>query len=297
MTYQEAYQEILRAEEEIRVLENRKQQEEQEREKKKQQAAEYTDQFYKERADVEKLEKMSLTHLFALLGGSYDEKHQKEYQEYISAKNRMDDWNCQLEEQKKLIQRYQNDIGRLKAVRKERMQRLQDDYPEGRALAAEEEEKRRGLLRKQKELQEAQDAASQVFSYARQAVARFSSADSWAAWDMVGGGFFSGMAKYSELDEGTAAVHQMQAAAARLAKELKDVDMAFDGKIDAVDDGIRTWDLIVDNIFTDWNVRDRIKENLNQMNRYCDRLEHLMTDLREKRMAVERELRQLNGEV
>ena len=61
MTYQEAYQEILRTEEEIRVLENRSQQAERELEEKKKQAEEYTGRFYKEKADVEKLEKLSLT--------------------------------------------------------------------------------------------------------------------------------------------------------------------------------------------------------------------------------------------
>lgn len=150
MTYQEAYQEILQMEEEIKLLANRQKQEEDILAVKKAQAEEQKSSYYKELTDVEKLEKMTLTKLFAKISGSYEEKHEKEYQEYITAKRRRDEWNYEIEEQKNLISRYRNDITRMTAECRAKKRQLRENYPEGQALAAEEEEKRRELLRKRR---------------------------------------------------------------------------------------------------------------------------------------------------
>jgi len=287
---------MLRLEEEVRLLEIRKEEAERELEKKKRQSEEYIAQFYKEKGDVDRLEKMSMTKLLAKISGSYEEKHQKEYQDYISAKNKMDEAEWEIEEQKKQIQRYGNEIVRLKEARKELFQRIREEYPEGQEMAAAEEIKRRELLRKKKELEEATAAASEVASYARQAKESFANADSWATWDIVGGGLLSDMAKYSALDEGTSLVHQMQASARRLSKELKDVDMTFEGSIDGVNDGMRALDYFMDNLFTDISVKSRIESNLRQIEGYIAGLQRLQSRLYDQTRQLEKELKALDGE-
>ena len=294
MTYQEACQEQLRLDEEIRLLEHRMALAEKDRTAMKEKLAQLKHGYYSELADVQQLEKMSFGKLLAKISGNYDEKHRKEYQEYVSAKAAMDDGECRVEEQRLLILRYRHEIERMKGERKALMQRIREEYPEGQALAAEEEIKRRELLRRRKELQEASSAASQVLTYARQARDHFSSANTWAAWDTFGnGGLLSDMAKYSAQDEGVKAVHQMEAWAGRLKKELADVSMQFGASIDALDDGIRGWDMLFDNIFTDWSVKDRIHRNLMEVERYYSKVEMLQSDLYNRIRAVEKELQEL----
>lgn len=284
-------------EEEIRLLEHRCALTEKELTSMKEQFAQVKHRYYQELADVEKLEKLSFGKLLAKIAGSYEEKHRKEYQEYVSAKAAMDDWECRIEEQKRLIQRYGNDIFRLKGERKALMQRIREEYPEGQELAELEEGQRRYLLRKRKELQEARDAASQVMMHAKEAREKFSSADSWATWDtFLGGGLLGDLAKYSYQDEGVAAVHRMLTAASQLKKELADVGTVFDGNIDSMEGGIRAWDMMFDNIFTDWSVKERIRGNLAETEEYCVKVERLLADLSDRIRAVDRELKALDGE-
>lgn len=298
MTYQEACQEQLRLEEEIRLLEHRRALAEKELTVMKEQLAQLKHRYYEELADVEQLEKLSFGKLLVKIAGNYEEKHRKEYQEYVSAKAAMDDGECRVEEQKRLIQRYGNDIFRMKEERKALLQRIREEYPEGQEIAELEAGQRRYLLRKRKELQEAQVAASQVMMYAREAREKFSSADSWATWDtFLGGGLLGDLAKYSYQDEGVAAVHRMLTAASQLKKELADVGTVFDGNIDSMEGGIRAWDIMFDNIFTDWSVKERIRGNLAETEAYCEKLELLQSDLNNRIRAVDRELKELDGDI
>ena len=296
MTYQEACNEMLRLEEEVRVLENRKKEAERELNQMKWQSEEYITQFYKEKGDVDRLEKMSLSKLLSKISGNYDIKYQMEYQQYITAKNKMDEAECEIEEQKKQIQRYGNEIMRKKDERRAIYQRIREEDPEGQAMAAEEEEKRKVLLREKKELEEASAAASEVFAIARRVKECFSNADSWATMDLVGGGLISDMAKYSALDEGASLVHTMNAVARRLTKELKDVNMTFDGTVDGISVELRAMDYIFDGIFVDWSVKSKIDGNLRQIEGYIAGLQRLQIRLTDQIREIEKKLRALDGE-
>ena len=69
--------------------------------------------------------------------------------------------------------------------------------------------------------------------------------------------------------------------------------MQFDTNIDALDDGIRGWDILFDNIFTDWSVKNRIQENLLEVEKYYAKVEMLQADLYKRIRAVDQELAEL----
>ena len=294
MTYQEATEEILQIEEEIRLLEHKLPQLERELREKKEQAQECRNQLYREKLDVERLEKVTLTKLLSKISGSYEEKYKKEYQEYVLAKNRLDTCDYQVEECQGVVQRCRNEIGRLQQQRKEKGRRLREDYPEGQKLADDEEACKRKLLAQRKELTEAERAAAEVYAIAEKAREQFLLAKSWATWDIVGGGLTSGVVKYDAIDEGASIIYQMNVAASRFAKELRDVDLVFEGTFEQIGGATRLLDIAFDNIFTDWKVREKIKQNLEQLEEYSGQLRTVMETLEQKRKNVEAELEALN---
>ena len=57
-------------------------------------------------------------------------------------------------------------------------------------------------------------------------------ASSWGIWDMLGGGFFSTMFKHNRMDEAQAAMNEARGHLRRLKRELLDVNLTGDLKMD-----------------------------------------------------------------
>ncbi|MGM9974715.1 MAG: hypothetical protein ACI33K_11820 [Clostridiaceae bacterium] len=295
ITYQEAMEELLRLQEEIKVLDNKKATEEKALEEQKIKQKEMEDNLYYEQLDVEKLEKQSLSRLLAKLTGSYDDKYHKEYREYTEARVKYNDICYIVKEMEDKVQELRSEIFKLQSSHKALKERIYRDYPEGQAAARAINEEKQRLYRQRKELSEAMEAVKSVYELADDAYRAYDKAEGWSTVDtFFGGGFLSDMAKYSNIDDADEAVRRMNGAAHRLEKELKDVNLAFDGYIDTIDSSSRFFDIAFDNIFSDWSIRDRIGGNLEQLEGYMNRLASLEERLNSELKSIDNKLKDLD---
>lgn len=158
----------------------------------------------KEQKDVDSLEKGSLTAFFFDMCGKKEQKLDKERAEAYEAKMKYDNAMYQLSETNTQIEKCEKQINALQGCEqnyetalKKRQAELRNHNPQIQQL--EECIVSSKLL--QKEISEAILAGNQAREIATLVLSKLKDADSWAIYDMVGGGFIADMAKYSALDE------------------------------------------------------------------------------------------------
>ena len=294
MNYKEAYDELLSYHEDILVLkaklsDNRKQLEEKSDELKS-----FLQIMKKEQKDVEALEGLSISSILSKVSGSYDEKLKKESEEYLLAKIRYDEQNTNLVNLKKEITRQQSEIRALEAEHTRLKEHILISYPEGVALSSEIEAKKKELFHIRKELVEAINAVENVVSLTLDAENKLSSAKSWSTYDtFFGGGMIADLVKYSKLDEANQHIADINSAAEIMRKELKDVDMAIENKMEHIGGGERFIDIAFDNIFSDWSIRGKISTNLEHIQHFLSELRSISNHLRNKMTEIDRELSNL----
>ncbi len=294
MTYQEACNGLMQLEQEILVLQQRKFREEQVLKRKKKELEKYTDDLYREHYDVKQLEKNSIGTILKRISGNYQKEYEKETREYLAAKEKYDEFIIIIEDLQAEVNRYQNEINRKEQEIKGKKQEIRNNYPEGMELAQKEEEVRKKLYSQKKELEEAIMAANRVYELAKAALDQYKSAKSWATYDtFFRGGLISDLVKYDKIDNAAAMVSQLQSAINRMAKELKDVKIAFDSNLNHIDGSTRFFDIAFDNIFTDWSVRDKLVSNIEELTRYCNKVESLLASLRNEKRRIEQRLSDL----
>ena len=294
LTYQEACHEVMQIEQEIQVLQQRKYREDQVLEIKKKELEKYTDDLYREKYDVKQLEKNSIGTLIKKIAGSYQEKYEKETQEYLAAKAKYDEFTVIIDDLKVEINRYQKEIEKKEQELKVKKQEIRNNYPEGIELAQKEEEIRKKLYSQKKELEEAITATNRAYELAKNALEQYKSAKSWATYDtFFKGGLISDLVKYDKIDNANATISKLQSASYRMIKELKDVKIAFDSNINQIDGTTRFFDIAFDNIFTDWSVRDKLTSNINELTNYSNKVASLLASLRNEKRAIEQKLSEL----
>lgn len=109
------------------------------------------------------------------------------------------------------------------------------------------------------EIDEAIVAGRNAIAALQRAESALQSARSFGFWDLLGGGFISGMLKHSRMRDAQYEMENAQRELARFRKELADVQLT--GTINIEFDGaIKFFDLFFDNFFVDLMVQSRIKE-------------------------------------
>jgi len=294
MNYKEAYDTLLGYHENILVLkaklsDNRKQLEEKTTELKS-----FLQILKKEQKDVEALEGLSISSILSKVSGSYDEKLKKESEEYLLAKIKYDEKNSNILTLKKEIERQQSEIRTLENEHARLKDHILVSYPEGIALSSEIEAKKKELFYVRKELVEAVNAVENVVSLTLEAENKLSSAKSWSTYDtFFGGGIIGDLVKYSKLDEANQHIADINSAAEVMKKELQDVDMAIENKMEHIGGGERFIDIAFDNIFSDWSIRGKISSNLEHIQRFLSELHSISDHLRKKMIEIDRELANL----
>jgi hypothetical protein len=110
-----------------------------------------------------------------------------------------------------------------------------------------------------REIDEAIQAGRTAMQALDDAERNISSARSFGVWDLLGGGFISSMMKHSKMDEAQRCMERAQYALQNFRKELSDVQMQADLKINS--DGLtKFFDIWCDNFFVDLMVQSKIKE-------------------------------------
>lgn len=223
------------------------------------------DQFHKEKADVEQLEKQSLSTFVQNLLGSYDEKLEKEKKEEVQAKIELDRTAILLEDAHELLDILDEEMGR----RKEELSLLQEELirtnPSFREQITQQESKWAALKQEEKEVIEAFEAGELVLDEIDGVLKELNSASSMATWDLFTDSFFLDLMKYNKIDKAEKELVHLERALQRYQNELKDVDLETSLAYEELSQMSRAFDVFFDNIFSDWNTRDTIRRNISML--------------------------------
>lgn len=260
------------------------------------------DKMHHEQADVDKLERGSLSAYFYELTGQIDKKLDKEKQEAYEAKAKYNAAKYQLDIVYQDIQYYENQLDSLRNCESE----YQEAYHQQINLLKETNEEVIKLDEQliasqqlQKELDEAIQAGNIAMKLARKVQSELNSADGWATWDVFGGGLLSDVMKYSSLDEAEKLIQQLQTQLGRFQTELADVKINAQIQL-SIGEFLRFADYFFDNIFTDFAVADKIskarheiKQTMNEIDEVINTLNHLLKEEKNKEDNIKYELEKI----
>ncbi len=131
----------------------------------------------------------------------------------------------------------------------------------------------------QGEVSEAVNAMRAARSALDAALAKLDSAGGWSTYDtFFGGGLVGDMVKHSRINDATEAFRKVNRALERLSVELADIGGST---IDGVElsDTLAVFDVLFDNIVSDWMVRDRISQAQTRAKDLHRRLSRLSDEL------------------
>ena len=251
-------------------------------------------QHDKEQHDVERLEGVSLTRLWAGLRGSRQDDLSREQAEAEAARYRLAEARARLATIERAQAAAQARLAELADApnRYEAMLDAKETYlhqssdPRSAQLLALADERGR-LTAQLREIGEAIAAAHQAGLALGEVQAKLGSAANWSAYDtFLGGGIIGSAIKHNRLDEAAKASAYADACLLVLRTELADVaELGVTAERLSTDGLIRFVDIWFDNIFTDMIVRDRIRRTRESV----DRAGHLVNEV--ARRLAEREIR------
>lgn len=255
--------------------------------------------------DVEKLESMSMTRILAGLRGSRDSDLTREQAEADAARYAAAEAESRLASAEREVSALQvriHHIGDLDARRAELMAQREREVaadPAQQSLAARLDEiaQRHGALQAEvTELHEAAEASSRAHEALSRAGGLLQSAGDWATYDtFLGGGMMGDMVKYRRLDQAADHIRQADAALGRLAAELADVGIEAVGDV-GITEMSRAFDVWFDNIFSDWAVRDRIRQARSRVDQLLLGVRGVDVELRRRLAEVTARLEETEAE-
>ncbi|RYB94936.1 hypothetical protein EUA93_11615 [Nocardioides oleivorans] len=219
--------------------------------------------------DVARLEQLSLTRILPTLRGRRDldldrEKAEAQAAQYVAAEAEARREAAQADVDSLVAQLARS--GDLAARRADLLVAREAEVaadPSRRETAAQLDSLATELGRHRARRTQLEEAISATHAAARtldEAARHLGGADDWASVDtFLGGGLFTDMVKYHRIDDAAARMREADAALGHLATELADVGMSAVGGIE-VTDLTTFFDVWFDNIFSDWAVRNRVRE-------------------------------------
>lgn len=221
----------------------------------------------KEDLDLEKIGKTSITSLFYTLLGSREQQIEKERQEALAAKLKLD--QCLYE-----IQNIQASINQLERERAEysgcekqynellrkKHDMLLEQHGQNAEKVIELENEILTCRSRQKEIDEAVSAGNDVTRCIVRVSENLNSAENWGTWDLLGGGLISDLAKHSRIDDARTAASQVSVLLSRFRSELADVKITSDIHIE-IDGFTKFADFFFDGLIADWVVQSKIHDS------------------------------------
>jgi hypothetical protein len=257
-----------------------------------------------EQDDVDRLEGISLTSVFAAVSGSRDDKLARERAEVDAAHLRLRHTEAELEVLRRDHARQQLRVTDLEQApqhladvlnEKETLLREVGDPRADRLFGlAEEDGRLRGEV---PELNEAVEAALAASAALREAAMSLDSASSWSSYDtFFGGGRIASSIKHSRLDDAAEATARADQRLALLRTELSDVSAGTTSHTLYIDGRTRTFDIWLDNIYADLAVHDRIKKSQQAVARAAASVSEIMAGLAEHARKTRERLSQIDAE-
>lgn len=262
-------------------------------------AAELNEIKKKEQADVDKLEGKSIKALFATLAGSKEEKLSQERQEAYAAAMKYD---AALRD----LQGIMRDLEHCK-IELEKIEEIEEEYElllEERKNSIRQEASRRTnevlVLEKQMEdlsheiieLEEALDVGYRAFDLIETILSELQEAYNYAEMDLYMKGYWVEMQKHEHIHNAENIIENLRNELRRFKTELADVNIEGDIQIE-MDDFSEFADWFFDNIFTDWDIKDKIANSLSQADETRGQITatiNLLKDMRDERMKKRIEL-------
>ena len=262
-------------------------------------AAELNEIKKKEQADVDKLEGKSIKALFATLAGSKEEKLSQERQEAYAAAMKYD---AALRD----LQGIMRDLEHCK-IELEKIEEIEEEYElllEERKNSIKQEASRRTnevlVLEKQMEdlsheiveLEEALDVGYRAFDLIETILSELQEAYNYAEMDLYMKGYWVEMQKHEHIHNAENIIENLRNELRRFKTELADVNIEGDIQIE-MDDFSEFADWFFDNIFTDWDIKDKIANSLSQADETRGQITatiNLLKDMRDERMKKRIEL-------
>ena len=257
----------------------------------------------KEDMDVEKLQGMSLAHMFHSILGNLDEKLQKERQEALSAKLKYDqtklDLNTVEQQLSELTAERELYFG-ADEVYQELYEKKKSMLLQSNSQTAQRimylSEQLNAVHNSMTEIQEAILAGENVMEHLSSAMDSLDDAEGWGTWDMLGGGLFSDMMKHSHIDDAKSEVERVQMALLRFRSELADV--RIDSSISIDMDGFGKFaDFFFDGLIADWSMQSRIHDSQASVEHVKSQVEMVLSRLKGMSSEMSLHAEQLEHEI
>lgn len=255
-----------------------------------------------ETLDVEQMKKDSLSTTLLKFFRAYEGRLNKETEEMIRAKLEYDKAAARLEE----LNREREELsGRISSIaedkqvyeaelNKRREAILKNTSDEVSVKYRQLEEEEAFTVKQLVETDEAISAANRVKNTANRAIQHLDSAESWATYDVwAKGGIFSHMAKYDHIDNAQSEFNTLVSQMKDLQKELSDVNLYDAPGVSGIDSTTRAIDFWFDNIFTDLNVRDKIRGDMEELRRFLRKIEDIRAKLEKNKGELSRKLKDI----
>jgi DNA repair exonuclease SbcCD ATPase subunit len=255
-----------------------------------------------EQADVERLERTSLSSVFYEMIGRKDEMLDKEKAEAYAATVKYDAAVEELRLIEEDLHRMETQLCDIIACKKEYYLLLEEKREAIKAVNSIEaerifqiEEKIAEQKNHQKEIKEAVSAGTRALGSAISILSSLDNAQNWGTYDLVNGGLIAGMAKHSYLDEAQNKVITLQSQLRKFKTELTDITIQADMKVN-VDGFLRFADYFYDGLFSDWAVLDRIGQSKSSVHSVKTKIENVLSKLDRMDRAAEQMIKQLEME-
>lgn len=247
-------------------------------------------QFYeKEAGDVARLEAQSFSSFLRSVIGTYDKKLDKEKQEEIQAKVLLDTASALVLEARENLLFIREQVADLKKELTHLREELRQTDTGFREKITEEERKRLEWNQEIEEVDEALAAGESVLNALDHVLASLESADSLASWDLFTDSVFVDMIKYNKIDEAEKELFYLEGLIASYQKELKDVNIQTALNYEKHSQMSRVFDIFFDNIFSDWNTKDKIQKNKDSLGRMESEVEGIQRSLiKQKNELIEK---------
>ena len=250
----------------------------------------------KEERDYDNLLKKSLNNLFLEMLGKMETREQKEYQDVIAVKLKLEETENQLINLKSSIHQLEEERASLYGCEREyeelsrlKYRQLSENNTESAEKIHSYEEQIQSLKCTLTEIKEAEAAGRAVLAKIEIAEEKLDSAHGWGTWDILGGGLISDVMKHSYLDDAQAAVNSIQTLLHHFHTELADIKL--DENLSVQIDGFTKFaDFFFDGIFSDWAVQSRINSSIEDIASLHSNIDRVMDKLNALRKTAESNL-------
>ena len=255
-----------------------------------------------EQADVDRLERISLTSVFYAIIGKKENMVDKEKVEAYAAKVKYDSAVQELNLLEEDISCMEAQLREISGCERQYETLLKEKTAVIKATGSSDAERILQIeeqiitqISHKKEIGEAVSAGSRVLSCANSVLSSLDSAEGWGTWDLLGGGIVSDMVKHSHLDEAQSKVHNLQSELRRFKTELADVTINADMQVN-IDGFLHFADYFFDGLFVDWAVMDKISKSKSSVESTKSQIESVLSRLRSMEASADQTIKRLETE-